>query len=69
MKPCVWEGVPAFWSPGEAWALVRGSWMRVHSADVGNSGRVLDAAAFDAKFPDLPPLPTEAFQSSGRAAS
>src|SRR6266516_7592129 len=30
-----WEGIPARWLPGEAWAFVKGEWIEVHSSDVG----------------------------------
>ncbi len=33
-----WEGIPARWIPGEAWAFVKGEWVRVNSSDVGNNG-------------------------------
>ena len=61
-KPCIWEGRPAFWRPGEAWALVDGAWEAVNSSDVGMSARPVSEAALLEMFPDTPPMPPEAFQ-------
>jgi len=53
------EGEPFVFRPGEAWVVREGasSWSRTCSAEIGMGGRVLSKAAFDAKFPSLPPLP------------
>lgn len=66
MTFCIWEGRPAVWTPGEAWAVVRGSWERVDSSDVGNSAKIVPEADWRAKFPDLPPLPSAAFQTKAQ---
>jgi hypothetical protein len=52
------DGEAFAWVPGEAWVLKGGSWVRVNSAELGNEGRVLSKAAFDAKFGSVPPLPS-----------
>ncbi len=69
VKACVWEGVPAFWTPGEAWALVDGAWTRVDDADVGNSAKVVSEAEFGEMFDTLPELPKDAFQASDKAST
>jgi hypothetical protein len=61
--PCMWEYKPAYWTPGEAWVFSRGDWRRMNSSDVGHAGGVLSDADFAYMFPNLPPLPAEAFQS------
>jgi hypothetical protein len=57
------DGDPSVWGPGEAWVFSSGAWARGHSSEIGMDGRVLSKAAFDAKFPSLPPLPSNAFHS------
>ena len=53
------EGEPFVWTPGEAWVVREGSttWSRADSAEIGMGGQPLSKAAFDAKFPSLPPPP------------
>ena len=57
-----WEGIPARWAPGEAWAFIDGEWSRVHSSDVGMSGAELDEESFLDTFGRLTALPAIAFQ-------
>jgi hypothetical protein len=60
------DGEPFAYTPGEAWVVREGSkgWSRADSSEIGVGGRVLSkAASFDAKFPSLPPLPSNAFHS------
>lgn len=62
---CILEGDAMLWSPGEAWVfdtwnVKSGVWRRVNSSD--EDGRVITKAAFEARFPKLPPLPAIAFQ-------
>ncbi len=64
---CIWEGRPAFWTPGEAWALIEGSWEPVNSSNVGMSARLVPAAVLAEVFPDTPPLPAGAFSTRGAA--
>jgi hypothetical protein len=60
-KPCMWEYRPAFWTPGEAWAVIDGTWEAVNSGDVGMNARPLTLKMLDVLFPGTPPLPPEAF--------
>ncbi len=64
-EPGIWEYRPAFWTPGEAWALIEGKWERVNSADVGMNARRVTLKMLDALFPGTPPLPAEAFSARG----
>jgi hypothetical protein len=61
LKFTVWDGEPAVWTPGEAWAFRNGSWERANSAVVGMDAAVVSKATFDAKFPALPPPPNNSF--------
>lgn len=54
------DGDAFVWTPGEAWVCSDGKWSRANSAEVGMDGRVLPKDAFRAKFPSLPPLPSDA---------
>ncbi len=58
-----WEGIPVRWLPGEAWAFIKGEWVRVNSSDVGNNGAELDEESFLATFGRLMALPAIAFQA------
>jgi hypothetical protein len=64
MKPILleWDDLPALYTHRESWAFVRGSWMSVDPAEVYRDGRLISEKAFAARFPNLPPLPEEAFQ-------
>ena len=57
-----WEGIPARWLPGEAWAFVKGEWVEVHPAEVGMNGAELDEESFFNVFGRLMALPAIAFQ-------
>lgn len=61
-KPCIWEGRPSYWKPGEAWAFIDGRWEAVNSGDVGMNARPVTAAVLEEIFPDTPPLPPDAFR-------
>jgi hypothetical protein len=63
VKCCSWEGDPAFWTPSEAWALLKGSWVEVNAADVGRNSSDLTTDEFGKMFGKLPHLPKSAFQS------
>lgn len=69
MNTCVWEGRPAIWEPGEAWSVIKDTWSRVDSADVGMSARLVSVEEFKRLFPDLPAMPKAAFQSSANPAA
>ncbi len=58
-----WEGIPARWTPGEAWAFIKGEWVRVNSSDVGFNGAELDEESFFNVFGRLMALPAIAFQA------
>jgi hypothetical protein len=68
-KTCSWDGLPAFWTPSEAWALVTGSWEEVNAAEVGFNAAVLSPEAFGKMFGSLPPLPQAAFTDRKRLES
>jgi hypothetical protein len=68
MQTVVWEYLPAYWSPREAWVFSKGQWKERNSSDVGHAGRVVSEAVFAHMFPNLPPLPDEAFRSERAAA-
>ena len=57
-----WEGIPARWLPGEAWALVKNEWVEVDSSDVGMNGAELDEESFFNVFGRVMALPAIAFQ-------
>jgi len=57
-----WEGIPARWIPGEAWAFIKGEWVEVDSSDVGMNGPELDEESFFNVFGRLMALPAIAFQ-------
>ena len=57
-----WEGIPARWIPGEAWAFIKDEWVEVDSSDVGMNGPELDEESFKARFSRLTALPAIAFQ-------
>jgi hypothetical protein len=59
-----WDGEPALWAPGEAWAFMKGEWTRVNSTDVGRNSAVLSKAEFFSRFGALPTLPATAFRGS-----
>jgi len=65
MKPELgeWDDLPVFYTHRESWAFVHGSWMSVDPAEVHRDGHVLSDKAFAARFPNLPPLPDDAFRS------
>jgi hypothetical protein len=70
-----WDGEPFVLAKGpgwiKAWSVRDGSdsWTRVDDAAVSMEGRVLSRAAFDAKFPSLPPLPSSDFQAGSAPAN
>ncbi len=61
-KGAEWEGIPARWIPGEAWAFIKGEWVRIDSSDVGFNGAELDEESFLNVFGRLMALPAIAFQ-------
>jgi hypothetical protein len=68
-EPGVWDGRPVFYTHREAWVFALDSWVRVESVEVSLDGQPLSEKAFAARFPNLPPLPEEAFQSYRDARS
>ncbi len=57
-----WEGIPARWVPGEAWAFIKSEWVEVDDADVGMNAAELDEESFFNVFGRLMALPAIAFQ-------
>jgi hypothetical protein len=55
---------PVLYSPRrEAWTLtLDGRWLPADYAECMHSGTALSRALFDRLFPDLPPLPKDAFK-------
>ncbi|MCG2628295.1 hypothetical protein L6654_16815 [Bradyrhizobium sp. WYCCWR 13023] len=66
IKACSWDGLPAFWTPFEAWALIKGRWEEVNAADVGRNSSLMTSAEFGRTFGSLPPLPNAAFGRASR---
>ncbi len=48
----------------EGWIFWRGEWHPVHPAEIYHDGRVLTEEQFNELYPDLPSLPSTAFQST-----
>jgi hypothetical protein len=62
-----WNGdqlqiVPLRYRPGEAWALISGSWQQVDSAEAAMSAMLLEEDVYRALFPPMAALPATAFQ-------
>ena len=64
------DGIPSRYDADEAWVFHRNkkSWVEINHASHGNAAYELTKADFDYLFPNLPPLPPEAFQSSPTAS-
>ena len=60
------EGNAVRYTTFEAWWYVPEvpyvKWMPIDSAEITNHAKVLTEAQFNSQFPDLPALPTTAFQ-------
>jgi hypothetical protein len=59
------EGCPARWTPYETWVLYARTWRKIHPAELAIGARTMTKAEFIATFPQLPAMPTAAFQTSG----
>jgi hypothetical protein len=59
--------VPVRWVPGEAWALIKGTWTRVNSTEVSMEARMLNEKTYKQAFEKiLVPLPSNAFKTKLR---
>lgn len=52
----------AWWLPG--WPKPGSVWRKIDSAEIGMLARPMDQETFENYFPDLPPLPSEAFNDT-----
>lgn len=57
----------AWWLPG--WPHPEATWQKMDSAEIGMNARPLSKAVFEDQFPDLPPLPKEAFSAARSTAA
>ena len=57
------EDFPVKFTATEAWACLRERWEEFHPAEAYHDAKVLSEAEFKKSFPNLPPLPPEAFES------
>ena len=60
--------VPSRYNADEAWVFRGGDegWEEINHASQDNAVREMSKEDFDYFFPDLPPLPPEAFRSSAK---
>jgi hypothetical protein len=66
MKPKYAEldDVPVRYTDREAWQCIGGVWSPLNTADAHHKAKMLSEETYNKHFPQLPPLPTAAFQSS-----
>jgi hypothetical protein len=65
IKYAYWEELAVRLEPsGEAWLFneIKKEWVPMNAADAMSKARLLTEAEFNEMYPDLPPLPTEAFK-------
>jgi hypothetical protein len=55
------DGIPSRSDDRRAWVLHGDRWTEINHASHNNAVRELTKAEFDALFPDVPPLPADAF--------
>ena len=68
----VWDGFPVLYRPGqppEAWVHMHGHWGRISVESIAFECLWTEKEIFLARFPDLPALPTQAFQNRPSAAA
>jgi hypothetical protein len=65
IKYAILDDAPVRYNDSEAWEFVGGQWKPLHIADAHHKAKVSSEESFNKLFPQLPPLPTTAFQSSG----
>jgi len=58
------DGIACRYTGSEVWVLHDAGWVEINSASGNNAARELTKAQFDQLFPNVPPLPSTAFQSS-----
>jgi hypothetical protein len=71
---CIWDGDPALWTPDEAWVALGDppKWVPASVWKVAEEGGMLSRAAWSARFPDAPELPSKflkALSSEGITAA
>jgi hypothetical protein len=63
------ESNPARFTDDEAWVCQHDNvWRKMNSAEVAQHAAVMNQADFGTAYPDLPALPTAAFQSAGKSS-
>lgn len=60
------DGNAVRFTNGEAWCLVDGAWRPISSAEVLSNAAEMREARFNQRFPQVPLLPSKAFQSGKR---
>jgi hypothetical protein len=60
------DGNAVRFTNGEAWCLVDGAWRPIASAEVLSNAAEMREARFNQRFPQVPLLPSKAFQSGKR---
>ena len=57
------EGCAVRYTNTEAWECINGTWKTMHPADAYTKASVVTEKKFKTMFPQLPDLPSTAFQS------
>jgi hypothetical protein len=60
---CSYEGRPTIVTATDAWWLVEGKWVQLERAEAGRNAVVIGESAFYDRFPQVPKLPSAAFQT------
>jgi hypothetical protein len=57
----VFTSLPCIWNDDAGWVLYGADWRKHHIAEIMNTAKPRNWHEFKRSFPDLPPLPPEAF--------
>jgi hypothetical protein len=60
------DDLPVRYTDKEAWWFVKGAWEKIDPATAHEKAAIVGEASFNKLYPDLPPLPITAFQSSDK---
>jgi hypothetical protein len=63
IKYATLDGYPVRLTDTEAWECVNGNWQKLDTADAHHKAALLTEEQYARMFPQLPGLPTTAFQS------
>jgi hypothetical protein len=66
IKYAHWEDLPVrlVSTPAEGWVFGKGQWQEMNAADAISKAKLMSKEDFETTFPDLPPLPAEAFKAA-----